>query len=229
MGTKAIAAAGVGAAIGVGAWAGLAAAVDFPTGFCALAVGGLAGFASKRAGGQGTKVAGAAALLALLGAFTGFGFAARAKVEAGVRNELASVDRAHYDAFAAAAADWKPTYSGDETAKFAKRHEFVQFGAGVDARLAEFRRNVVPKLEAWRKSAPTFEAWKASREEEIRAGAASPWKTYLASPLDYVSPLDMLFALVAAGGAGWIANVPEPVKIVRRGRRESGPEPSAPG
>ena len=27
---------------------------------------------------------------------------------------------------------------------------------------------------------------------EIRAGAASPWKAYLASPLDYVSPLDLL-------------------------------------
>jgi len=228
MNFKAVGAAAVGAAIGVGAWAGLASAVDFPTAFCALAVGGLAGFASKKAGGMGTKVAGAAALLALLGAFVGFGFAAGSKVAAAARGEIASLDRARYDAFAAAAADWKPNYSGDETAKFAKRHEFVQFGSGVEARLAEFRRTVVPKLEAWKKSPPTFEAWRKSREAEIRAGAASPWKAYLASPLDYISPLDLLFALVAVGGAGWIANVPEPVKIVRKARRESGPEPSPP-
>lgn len=226
---RAIAAAAGGAAVGVGAWAGLAAAVSFPTGFCALLVGAFAGLASKRAGGKGTAVAGAAAGLALLGAFVGNGFGARAKVDAQVRNELASVDRARYDAFALAAADWRSDYRGDEMSKFAKRHEFVQFGGSVESRMAEFRRTVVPELEAWKRSKPTFEAWKAKREEEIRARGASPWGAYLSSPLEYASPLDLLLALLGAGAAGWLANVPEPARIVRRARRESGPEPPSPG
>ena len=226
---RAVGAAAIGAITGAVASMWLTESTSIPPGLGALLGGGLAGYFSRRQGGKGAKVAAAAALLALVGAFFGFGFAARAKVEAGVRNEIASLDRAHYDSFAAAAADWRSNYTGDETAKFAKRHEFVQFGSGVEARLAEFRRTVVPKLEAWKKSPPTFAAWRESRTAEINAVLSSPMKAYFASPLDFISPLDFLFALVAVGGAGWIANVPEPVKIVRKARRESGPEPSTPG
>jgi hypothetical protein len=118
---------------------------------------------------------------------------------------------------------------GDEVSKFAYRHEFVDMTklSGVEARLAEFRRTTVPVLEAWKRKPPTFEEWQARRREEIRRGA-DPWREYLASPMEFVSPLDLLCWLLGAAAAARLAYVREPPTLVRRRAAKPAAEGTAP-
>jgi hypothetical protein len=209
--------AGLGAALGAGAWALLSSLVGFWTGFLALGVGVLAGLGSNRLGGKGTAAAAGAAVVALAGIFVGQGFAARGAFEREREGRLAAVDRAAYDAFDAAAKDWDPRLQGDDVSKFAYRHEFVTYTrlSGVGAQVAEFRRATVPLLEAWKKRPPAFEAWQGSRREAIlREGGA--WDAYLRSPMDYVSPLDLLCWLLGGAAAAWSGAVRKVPRILRR-------------
>jgi hypothetical protein len=219
---RGLAGAALGAGIGAGAWALLASLAGTWSGWAALPLGALAGFASKRSGGRGTAAAAGAAALALAGIFVGQGFAARAKHEGDLRGRLAAVDRERYDDLAAAADDWDPRLRGDEVAKFAFKHGFVTFGSpgGVQARVAEFRATTVPVLEEWKRRPPAFEAWREGERARIRAGP-SAWAAYLADPPEFLSPLDLLCALLGAAAAARLANAPAPPRTFRR--RGEGP------
>lgn len=209
--------AALGAAVGVLAWAGAAAAGLSWSGFLATGVGALAGLGSRRLGGRGTGASAGAAAVALAAIFLGQGFGARATHARNIEGEIAAVNRERYDAFAAAAADWDPGIRGDEIGKFAFRHELLPPGGlgSVGARVAAFHRETVPLLEAWKRNPPAFEAWQAERRAAIRGGA-SPWRAYLAAPLDFISPLDLLCWLLGLAAAARLAHVPPPPRTFRR-------------
>ncbi|MCK6479021.1 MAG: hypothetical protein L6R43_02390, partial [Planctomycetes bacterium] len=91
---------------------------------------------------------------------------------------------------------------------------FDQLG-GVEARVAEFRRTTVPVLEEWKRRPPAFEAWREAERARLRAGP-SAWSAYLADPLGFLSPLDLLCALLGVAAAARLANAPAPPRTFRR-------------
>ena len=228
--SRAILGAVLGGALGTAAWGLFASATGWGTGAPALLVGALAGLGSRLSRGRGFPAAAAAVVVAMAFVFLGQGWAARGGIERDLERDLALVDRAHYDEFAAAAADWSPRLHGDEIAKFAYRHDFVAMNdmGGIQAALREFTRTTVPRLEAWKRKAPPFEEWQAERREEIRRDS-SPWGKYLASPLAYIGPLDLLCWLLAGAAAARIASVRQAPAFARKNRGEPGTTgPTAP-
>jgi hypothetical protein len=209
-----------GAALGVGAWAGAAALGLGWTGWCALLVGGLAGLSARLLGARGTTEPIPSAVLAFLGIAVGLGFASEGALAAELRARAGAVSRKDYDEFGKAAAAWDPRMAASDRGKFGQAWGLLPGSAlgGPAARIAAFEREVVPELEAWKKSPPEFEAWREARRAAILRGAESPWSAYLRDPLRFVSALDLLCAAAGIAAAAVLPRRKEAAVIVRRVR-----------
>ncbi len=207
----------LGTAAGTAAWAALAGLLPW-SGFLALLVGILAGAGSRWGGARGHRAALLAAAYAAAGTSAGLGFASRVPLEHDARARADRVDRADYEKFGRAAADWKPGGRGVDPGKFAQAWDLLP-GSPLDRpgpRVAEFLRTTAPQLDAWKKKQPEFEEWRAARRAAILAEADAPWTAFLRSPLRFVSVLDLVAAVLGIAAAAKIGFVPAPAAIVRK-------------
>jgi hypothetical protein len=186
-------------------------------GLLAIPAGALAGGAVRLLGRKGARPAALAGAVAAGAIALGFGFASRFPLGEEARARAAVVGRKEYDAFARAAGDWGRRPRGSDDGKFAQAWELLPGTAlgSPAARVAEFRRTVVPELDAWQRGAPSFEEWRERRRAAILREAESPWSSFLASPLRFLGALDLLAALVGVAAAVRVAFVPAP-PVIRR-------------
>jgi hypothetical protein len=184
----------------------------------AIPLGALVGLGARRGGGKGIPAAAAAAAVAAAGIVALLGFASRGPLEEEARARADAVSRADYDRFGEAARDWDPRLRGDDAGRFAQAWNLLP-GSALDRpgpRIAEFERTTIPLLDAWRKKAPEFEEWRTVRRAAILREAESPWASFFASPLRFVSVLDFLSAAIGLAAAGKLGYVSAPTVIVRK-------------
>jgi hypothetical protein len=212
-----VALAAVGALLGALLWGGVARVTGCEIGYVAWALGGLTGGGAVLAGGRGTAVAAAAAVLALAGIAGGKLFGAHLVVEHQLGALDPLLDRGAFERMreAAQSAGDQPAAPGAETALAAvESAELASGGEGWDddddadvpltpeeqqqlaAACAVAAAAHEQQMRLLRDPAYTFEQWRAAQRAAVREQV--PVVELVRATL---GPFDLLFVLLGVGTA----------------------------
>lgn len=187
-------------------WAAVAYVTGYEVGYVAWAVGGLVGFATVRAGGRGTALAGIAAALTIFGIGVGKLLGTHFVVEQEVARACEEAFSREFfrelrqDAELYFALGESP--SGEELHRFLFERGYAPSedpGAVSEEDLELFESYNVPELRAL-SAGLSFEEWFAKRSAEARADFAREF-SLLGSIAEELTPLDLVFALLAVSTA----------------------------
>lgn len=192
------------AVVGAAIWAGIAYFTDYEIGWIAWIVGGLVGLGTTAAGGRGVAMAGAAALLALVGIFggklTGMHFA----TQKGIAQQAdTNLTRAAYERLVTNARDWHALGADVPDAALAT---FMVDHAWTNASSAEqvageelsfFRAETGPGLLAFHAASPSYDDWRADEMERARVGLGD----LLDDAVEGLNSIDLVFAFLGLATA----------------------------
>ncbi|MBL8751250.1 MAG: hypothetical protein JNK78_18985 [Planctomycetes bacterium] len=191
--TRALAFAGVAAAIGAAAWGLLAFYAHSEFGILAWGIGVLVGAAVVRSGGHGTLLAVTAGALALLSIVAGKQMAFRLALDQNLTKIVGKLGEDQLAERKQDAKDWValgPSPTTDQVREFVRAHGYrdvdaTTFGKDEGARLRAFAEKPL-SLDDWR--------------DQIRSSAAAD-ASFLEFLKDDAHPLDFVFALLGIATA----------------------------
>lgn len=194
----------VGAVIGAAIWGGIAAATGFEIGYVAWGIGGLVGFGARYAGGRGQTCGIVCAVLALLSIFGGKMFAVQI-VLGQHSDEFAEIAASQegYEEFKAAAEEFAKIDSEEDYPNFMVDQGLTDAASPGDVtgeQLAEFTENVVPRLESFASTSPSYESWKAEMQAQFASAGIGVGGLASAAQAN-LGPIDILFALLGLATA----------------------------
>jgi hypothetical protein len=154
-----------GALVGAGLWALIGILTGYEIGFVAWAVGGLVGGAAAAAGGRGPVSGGTAVALTIAAICAGKAIALDPAIDQGIE-ELFTEDTyaelmADAEAYPGSGAD------DDALSTFIVDHSYGE--SGSEEEMEDFLASWGPRLEEWKATRPSFEAWRNAEAERAKA------------------------------------------------------------